>query len=160
MSLRNEILKSMVAISNKYKEAIQDGKVTIPEVGAVFYSAVNEIVHLTQSMSDTSNEEKKYQAMQALEFFIDTVIVPYDIQSIPNYMESLIDRYGIKPAILSLGEGAIDSAVSLFNEIGWGNPEDYIVSSGIELVASLAEDAKKIHDDESQEDPKDPYGSI
>jgi len=139
----------MVAISNKYKEAIQDGKVTIPEVGAVFYSAVNEIVHLTQSMSDTSNEEKKYQAMQALEFFIDTVIVPYDIQSIPNYMESLIDRYGIKPAILSLGEGAIDSAVSLFNEIGWDSDEEV---SELPVTSSVQSSEGEAEGDDTRRD--------
>lgn len=116
-ALFNSIQQSVSEIIAKYKVAASDGKVTFAEVSSLVIDFSREVVKITQELPAVG-ADKKAAAMEALEHFIDQVITPLDLSVVPNWIEPIVDRQ-LKSLILAIADGAIESAVNLYKQIGW-----------------------------------------
>lgn len=115
--LFSQIQQSISDIIAKYKVAASDGKVTLAEAVQLVMDFSREVVKVTESLPAVGSE-KKAAALEALELFIDHVVTPLDLAFIPNWVEPIVDRQ-LKSLFLAIADGAIESSVSLFKQIGW-----------------------------------------
>ena len=113
-----EIKADVTSIIARYKRMAADGKVTIAEILTFASNAVATFVQLVEKLDKYTGTDKKAAVLKSLEQLIDTVIVPMDIASIPNFLEPLVDA-GLKSLIMSLAGSWIDSLVNIFNKSGW-----------------------------------------
>lgn len=117
MTPLESISASLNVVISKYKDVASDGKVTLQEVLQLTITGAMETVRLTQTLP-VSGVIKKQTAMEAVSKFIDEVITPLDLPGVPNLIEPVVDQ-GIKSLLMLAADAAIDSAVALFNQIGW-----------------------------------------
>ena len=113
----NAMIDTMIA---DYKAANADGRLTFKEMLTLVYNASASFVKLVETAKLNSGPEKKTVVLSAIEKFYDTVVAPIDITGIPNVVEGLVDT-AIKTLILTLASAWIDSLVTIFNRIGWGD---------------------------------------
>lgn len=116
-ALFQAVQNSVSDLVAKYKVAASDGKVTLAEAVQLVMDFSREVVKLTETLPSTGSD-KKAIALGALELFIDHVVTPLDLQMIPNWIEPIVDRQ-LKSLFLAIADGAIESAVNLYRQIGW-----------------------------------------
>jgi hypothetical protein len=113
--------KAVTDILARYRESIVDGKLTFREVMTLVYNAVCTFVRLAETLETASaaGASKKQSVSEAIIRLYDEVIAPIDIQSMPNFVEPIVDK-AIRGLILTLADSAVEAAVKLFNQLGWG----------------------------------------
>lgn len=121
MALYDEIAQAIQDVINTYKQSVADGKLSLQEIFTLSHSAIASFVRLAESVGGYSGAEKKAAVLAAIDQFYDEVIAPIDVQSIPNFLEPVVDR-ALKQLIRVVAESTIDSLVNIFNKTGWGKP--------------------------------------
>jgi len=114
--------KAVTDILARYRASSSDGKLTFREVMTLVYNAVCTFVRLAETLetSDSAGASKKQAVTEAILRLYDEVIAPIDIQSIPNFIEPVLDT-ALRGLILTLADAAVESMVKLFNQLGWGS---------------------------------------
>ena len=90
----------------------------ISDAWNLFQTAIGELVKLIEELSkDLPGPEKKRIAMQYVEQLFDRIVVGIDIPYVPDFFEKILDKY-LKNLFVTLADGAIDSLVTLLNNLG------------------------------------------
>ena len=126
-------------IFDAYKASVADGKLTITEILTLMYNAAATIVRLIEQLGENGPKDggsKKQLAIDALAKFYDEVVAPIDIKSVPNFIEPFVDS-SLRSLLLMAAEAAIDSAVALFNKLGWESTKPVVNAESSQLPAGF-----------------------
>lgn len=118
-SLHQRISELVDRLYNVRATTSKEGKpFGVTDAWNLFQTAIAELVKLIEELAkDLPGPEKKRIAMQYVEQLFDRIIVGIDIPYVPDFFEKILDKY-LKKLFVKLADGAIDSIVTLLNNLG------------------------------------------
>jgi hypothetical protein len=127
-------LEAIKAVTEQYKAAIKDGKLSFGEVLTLLYNAVATFVQLAEKLlPELKGPDKKAKVVKAVGDFYDQVLAPIDIAAIPNFLEPMVDS-AIRSLIMTIAAAAVDSTVNVFNAVDWGPQELTMPGSSVKPI--------------------------
>ena len=122
--LYDKIKLGVDEVIQQFKEANVDGKVDFMEAMGILTLGMGHVIKLVGSIVGYTNEERRECMLKCAERFVDEVLVPWDIPSVPDWIEGPADRI-MRTAILGFIPSVIDSLVRLLDTV-----DDWIPSPG------------------------------
>lgn len=107
MELFDKIKDKVEELIAFYKDAMQDGTLSVSEVWAMSVRGIASIVELTTVFPQYSKDQRREAVLQAAGMFYDKVIAPINIPWVPEFVENTIVDPSLRKMFLGIADGVI-----------------------------------------------------